>query len=137
MPPETRTAAYLVDPATLATLSHVEYGDSLPGDPITAHPKAAPEPRQLTRFERPSGLEPSICTRRTDTCGMPPDSKRRSRRISLHRGTPPGPVLLVPQPMHPSYDMHPSYGMHPSSAFLDVISELRTRSQLAQFVANR
>ncbi|GLC41991.1 hypothetical protein PLESTB_001056200 [Pleodorina starrii] len=40
---EARTAAYLVDPSTLATVRQVEYGDGLAGDLTTAHPKPAPD----------------------------------------------------------------------------------------------
>ncbi|EFJ42683.1 hypothetical protein VOLCADRAFT_107173 [Volvox carteri f. nagariensis] len=40
---ETRSAAYIVDPATLATVRQVEYDDDFPGDLTTAHPKVAPD----------------------------------------------------------------------------------------------
>ncbi|EFJ39481.1 hypothetical protein VOLCADRAFT_108622 [Volvox carteri f. nagariensis] len=40
---ESRSAAYIVDPATLATVRQVEYDDDLPGDLTTAHPKVAPD----------------------------------------------------------------------------------------------
>ena len=50
-PPETRSAAYLVDPDTLATLQQVEPADGLPGDLTTAHPKRTPDGR-LVNFSR-------------------------------------------------------------------------------------
>ncbi|PNW86115.1 hypothetical protein CHLRE_02g073900v5 [Chlamydomonas reinhardtii] len=48
---ETRSAAYLVDPDTLATLQQVEPADGLPGDLTTAHPKRTPDGR-LVNFSR-------------------------------------------------------------------------------------
>ncbi|KAG2425931.1 hypothetical protein HXX76_013305 [Chlamydomonas incerta] len=48
---ETRSAAYLVDPDTLATLQQVEPTDGLPGDLISAHPKPTPDGR-LVNFSR-------------------------------------------------------------------------------------
>ncbi|KAG2488934.1 hypothetical protein HYH03_012555 [Edaphochlamys debaryana] len=48
---ETRTSAYVLDPATLAVKRQVDYPDAVPGDLTTAHPKTAPDGR-LINFTR-------------------------------------------------------------------------------------
>ncbi|GLI62522.1 hypothetical protein VaNZ11_005179 [Volvox africanus] len=48
---EARTASYIVNPTTLDTVQQVEYGDNIPGDLTTAHPKQAPD-GSIVNFSR-------------------------------------------------------------------------------------